>query len=89
MVQIESGSFFFPFTSRYYSSFSKVFDFNFFLILMYFFVPFLVPNVYPVDLFEHMWAVDRLERLGISRYFKSEIRECVDYVHRYEKKNAN
>ncbi|KAE9464024.1 hypothetical protein C3L33_04106, partial [Rhododendron williamsianum] len=42
-----------------------------------------VPNVYPVDLFEHMWAVDRLERLGISRYFKSEIRECVDYVHRY------
>ncbi|KAH7863456.1 hypothetical protein Vadar_017731 [Vaccinium darrowii] len=42
-----------------------------------------VPNVYPVDLFEHMWAVDRLERLGISRYFKSEIKECVDYVHRY------
>ncbi|KAI8574530.1 hypothetical protein RHMOL_Rhmol01G0362000 [Rhododendron molle] len=42
-----------------------------------------VPNVYPVDLFERMWAVDRLERLGISRYFKSEIRECVDYVHRY------
>ncbi|KAH7864663.1 hypothetical protein Vadar_032337 [Vaccinium darrowii] len=42
-----------------------------------------VPNVYPVDLFEHMWAVDRLERLGISRYFQSEIKECVDYVHRY------
>ncbi|KAG5567579.1 hypothetical protein RHGRI_002949 [Rhododendron griersonianum] len=42
-----------------------------------------VPNVYPVDLFERMWAADRLERLGISRYFKSEIRECVDYVHRY------
>nr|QIA61386.1 terpene synthase 1 [Chiococca alba] len=42
-----------------------------------------VPNVYPVDLFEHIWAVDRLQRLGISRYFQSEIRECIDYVHRY------
>ncbi|KAF9600298.1 hypothetical protein IFM89_005884 [Coptis chinensis] len=29
-----------------------------------------VPNVYPVDLFEHIWSVDRLERLGVSRYFK-------------------
>ncbi|KAL6505137.1 Gly-Xaa carboxypeptidase [Orobanche gracilis] len=43
----------------------------------------LVPNVYPVDLFEHIWAVDRLQRLGISRYFQSEIDECIDYVHRY------
>ncbi|XP_010277558.1 PREDICTED: ent-copalyl diphosphate synthase, chloroplastic-like [Nelumbo nucifera] len=42
-----------------------------------------VPNVYPVDLFEHIWAVDRLERLGISRYFQSEIKECLDYVYRY------
>ncbi|CAI9107828.1 OLC1v1007296C3 [Oldenlandia corymbosa var. corymbosa] len=42
-----------------------------------------VPNVYPVDLFEHIWAVDRLQRLGISRYFHSEIKDCVDYVHRY------
>ncbi|KAE9590442.1 putative ent-copalyl diphosphate synthase [Lupinus albus] len=42
-----------------------------------------VPNVYPVDLFEHIWVVDRLERLGISRYFKSEIKECIDYVSRY------
>ncbi|KAJ6832458.1 ent-copalyl diphosphate synthase 1, chloroplastic [Iris pallida] len=42
-----------------------------------------VPNVYPVDLFEHIWAVDRLERLGISRYFETEIRECLDYVYRY------
>ncbi|XP_073151654.1 ent-copalyl diphosphate synthase 1 [Henckelia pumila] len=41
-----------------------------------------VPNVYPVDLFEHLWAVDRLRRLGISRYFRQEIEECVDYVHR-------
>nr|BAD91286.1 putative copalyl diphosphate synthase [Scoparia dulcis] len=40
-----------------------------------------VPNVYPVDLFEHLWAVDRLERLGLSRYFQPEIEECIDYVH--------
>ncbi|XP_057964388.1 (-)-kolavenyl diphosphate synthase TPS28, chloroplastic isoform X2 [Malania oleifera] len=42
-----------------------------------------VPNVYPVDLFEHIWVVDRLQRLGISRYFQSEIKDCVNYVYRY------
>ncbi|KAI3980158.1 hypothetical protein MKX01_033299 [Papaver californicum] len=42
-----------------------------------------VPNVYPVDLFEHIWVADRLDRLGISRYFQSEIKDCIDYVHRY------
>ncbi|XP_027188128.1 ent-copalyl diphosphate synthase, chloroplastic isoform X2 [Cicer arietinum] len=42
-----------------------------------------VPNVFPVDLFEHMWAVDRLERLGISRYFQQEIKDSVNYVLRY------
>ncbi|CAN8247985.1 unnamed protein product [Cochlearia groenlandica] len=42
-----------------------------------------VPNVFPVDLFEHIWIVDRLQRLGISRYFEKEIKECLDYVHRY------
>ncbi|XP_043698182.1 ent-copalyl diphosphate synthase 1-like [Telopea speciosissima] len=42
-----------------------------------------VPNVYPIDLFEHIWSVDRLERLGISRHFQSEIQECLSYVHRY------
>nr|UZM18089.1 ent-copalyl diphosphate synthase [Gymnaconitum gymnandrum] len=47
-----------------------------------------VPNVYPVDLFENVWAVDRLERLGISRYFKSEIKSCIDYVARYWSKNG-
>ncbi|PHU29309.1 Ent-copalyl diphosphate synthase, chloroplastic [Capsicum chinense] len=43
-----------------------------------------VPNVYPVDLFEHIWIVDRLQRLGISRYFETEIKECVDYVYRFQ-----
>ncbi|KAJ0982298.1 hypothetical protein J5N97_010553 [Dioscorea zingiberensis] len=47
-----------------------------------------VPNVYPVDLFEHLWSVDRLERLGISRYFEPEIKECMDYVHRYWTKDG-
>ncbi|CAI9781173.1 unnamed protein product [Fraxinus pennsylvanica] len=42
-----------------------------------------VPNVYPVDLFEHIWVVDRLQRLGISRFFQKEIEGCMDYVHRY------
>nr|AJT60359.1 ent-copalyl diphosphate synthase [Andrographis paniculata] len=42
-----------------------------------------VPNVYPVDLFEHIWVVDRLQRLGNSRYFKSELQESIDYVHRH------
>ncbi|XP_010422537.1 PREDICTED: ent-copalyl diphosphate synthase, chloroplastic-like [Camelina sativa] len=42
-----------------------------------------VPNVFPVDLFEHIWIVDRLQRLGISRYFEEEIKDCLDYVHRY------
>ncbi|KAL1817816.1 hypothetical protein ACET3Z_020390 [Daucus carota] len=42
-----------------------------------------VPNTYPVDMFEHNWVVDRLERLGISRHFKPEIKECMDYVYRY------
>ncbi|GAV57768.1 Terpene_synth domain-containing protein/Terpene_synth_C domain-containing protein [Cephalotus follicularis] len=42
-----------------------------------------VPNVYPVDMFEHMWAVDRLQRLGISRYFQPEIKQCINYISRY------
>ncbi|KAI4349506.1 hypothetical protein L6164_010089 [Bauhinia variegata] len=42
-----------------------------------------VPNVYPVDLFEHIWVVDRLQRLGISRYFELEIKECLNYVYKH------
>ncbi|XP_071716080.1 ent-copalyl diphosphate synthase 1-like [Rutidosis leptorrhynchoides] len=47
-----------------------------------------VPNVYPVDLFEHIWVVDRIQRLGISRYFDSEIKNCVAYIHRYWTSNG-
>lgn len=41
------------------------------------------PNVYPVDLFERLWTVDRIERLGIARYFESEITDSLEYVYRY------
>lgn len=53
------------------------------------FMLFSVPNVYPVDLFEHIWAVDRLQRLGISRFFRSQIVECVNYVRRYTTKSES
>ncbi|KAK9723920.1 hypothetical protein RND81_05G034200 [Saponaria officinalis] len=42
-----------------------------------------VPNVYPVDLFEHIWAVDRLQRLGVSRLFETEINKIMSYIKRY------
>ncbi|KAI3678920.1 hypothetical protein L6452_38224 [Arctium lappa] len=47
-----------------------------------------VPNVYPVDIFERMWVVDRLQRLGISRYFKSEIEGCLEYIYKYSTKDG-
>nr|UZM18090.1 ent-labda-8,13E-dienyl diphosphate synthase [Gymnaconitum gymnandrum] len=40
-----------------------------------------VPHTHPVDLYERVWVVDRLERLGISRYFKAEIKEFLDHVY--------
>ncbi|KAL4312575.1 hypothetical protein GQ457_01G053180 [Hibiscus cannabinus] len=42
-----------------------------------------VPTVFPVDLFQRIWTVDRLQRLGISRYFKPEIEQCLDYIYRH------
>ncbi|CAN6483648.1 unnamed protein product [Victoria cruziana] len=42
-----------------------------------------VPNIYPVELFERIWGVDRLERLGVAQYFESEINiKCLDYLYR-------
>ncbi|KAL3846297.1 hypothetical protein ACJIZ3_003700 [Penstemon smallii] len=41
------------------------------------------PHSYPGDIFARLWAVDRLQRLGISRYFESEIEDCLSYVHRF------
>ncbi|KAH9317871.1 hypothetical protein KI387_019640, partial [Taxus chinensis] len=42
-----------------------------------------VPCHYPLDLFERLWAVDTVERLGIDRHFKEEIKETLDYVYMY------
>ena len=42
-----------------------------------------VPCNYPFDLLERLWAVDTVERLGIDRHFKEEIKETLDYVYRY------
>ncbi|XP_028799641.1 ent-copalyl diphosphate synthase, chloroplastic-like [Neltuma alba] len=41
-----------------------------------------VPDFYPIEFFEQLWIVDRLERLGIARYFQPHIKEILDYVHR-------
>ncbi|KAL8503851.1 hypothetical protein ACS0TY_022537 [Phlomoides rotata] len=41
------------------------------------------PSQYPVDLFARLWAVDRLNRLGISRFFEPQIKDCLSYVYRF------
>jgi len=38
------------------------------------------PSNYPMELFERLWVVDRLERLGLSSYFRSEIDSYLDYT---------
>jgi len=43
---------------------------------------FSAPFIYPLELFERLWVVDRLDRLGISAYFRSEINSFLDYVYR-------
>lgn len=40
-----------------------------------------VPCHYPLDLFERLWAVDTVERLGIDRHFKEEIKDALDYIY--------
>ncbi|XP_062196666.1 syn-copalyl diphosphate synthase, chloroplastic-like [Phragmites australis] len=42
-----------------------------------------VPCIYSLDVYERLWAVDRLTRLGISRDFTSEIEDCLDYIYRH------
>ncbi|KAL0330182.1 UNVERIFIED_CONTAM: Syn-copalyl diphosphate synthase TPS3, chloroplastic [Sesamum radiatum] len=41
------------------------------------------PTVYPVDIYARLWAVDRLQRLGISLFFEPEIKKCLDHVYRF------
>lgn len=42
-----------------------------------------VPCIYPLDVYERLWAVDRLTRLGIDRHFRSEVVECLEFVYRH------
>ncbi|CAI9094689.1 OLC1v1030469C1 [Oldenlandia corymbosa var. corymbosa] len=46
------------------------------------------PTVYPIDIFARLWAVDRLQRLGISHLFDKQIGECLEYVHRFWTRNG-
>ncbi|KAG6544913.1 hypothetical protein Mapa_013604 [Marchantia paleacea] len=41
------------------------------------------PSQYPIEIFERLWVVDRLQRLGIARHFEPEIKACLDYVYKY------
>ncbi|KAH6757392.1 hypothetical protein C2S52_023458 [Perilla frutescens var. hirtella] len=43
----------------------------------------VAPNAYPVDIYARLWAVDRLQRLGISRFFEAEIVDCLSHVFRF------
>ncbi|CAM0878124.1 unnamed protein product [Alopecurus aequalis] len=47
-----------------------------------------VPFDYPLDVFERLWAVDRLTRLGINMHFTDEVEECLDYVYRHWTENG-
>lgn len=40
----------------------------------------VIPNHSPVDIFERLWIVDRLQRLGIARHFKPEIKDILDFA---------
>ncbi|EFJ32079.1 hypothetical protein SELMODRAFT_86646, partial [Selaginella moellendorffii] len=42
-----------------------------------------VPCHYPIDLFESLWVIDTIERLGIDVFFRDEIKAVLDYVYRY------
>ncbi|XP_024528123.1 bifunctional diterpene synthase, chloroplastic [Selaginella moellendorffii] len=42
-----------------------------------------VPCHYPIDLFESLWVVDTIERLGIDVFFRDEIKAVLDYVYSF------
>ncbi|KAK2987195.1 hypothetical protein RJ640_026475 [Escallonia rubra] len=41
-----------------------------------------VPTMYPLDLYTRLCMVDRLERLGVHRYFRHEIESVLDETYR-------
>ncbi|KAE8124499.1 hypothetical protein FH972_019378 [Carpinus fangiana] len=42
-----------------------------------------VPTVYPLDIYARLFMIDSLERLGIGRHFREEIRSVLDETYRY------
>ncbi|XP_060970207.1 ent-kaurene synthase TSP4, chloroplastic isoform X1 [Cannabis sativa] len=42
-----------------------------------------VPTVYPLDIYARLSMVDNLQRLGIERFFKEEIRSVLDETYKY------
>ncbi|KAJ7982092.1 Ent-kaurene synthase [Quillaja saponaria] len=42
-----------------------------------------VPTVYPLDIYARLCMVDSLERLGIDRHFREEIRSVLEETYRY------
>lgn len=43
---------------------------------------FSVPTIYPLDIYARLCMVDNLQRLGIDRHFKEEIRSVLDETYR-------
>jgi hypothetical protein len=41
-------------------------------------------HTHSVELSKRLWIIDRVERLGIGRYFEKEIKESFAYIHRYD-----
>lgn len=46
------------------------------------FLHYSVPTIYPLDMYAHLCMVDTLERLGIDRHFKQEIKSVLDETYR-------
>jgi ent-kaurene synthase len=41
-----------------------------------------VPAVYPLDIYARLFMIDSLERLGIDRHFREEIKSVLDETYR-------
>ncbi|MED6123315.1 hypothetical protein PIB30_047971 [Stylosanthes scabra] len=41
-----------------------------------------VPTIYPLDIYVRLCMIDHLERLGVNRHFKDEIRSVLDETYR-------
>ncbi|KAG6549226.1 hypothetical protein Mapa_009212 [Marchantia paleacea] len=47
------------------------------------------PPLYPVDIFERGWVVDKLHRLGIAHLFEPEIKNCLDFLYKHFSSSSN